>query len=125
MKPLLVTTAGIELGAGLALLCIPSAASAMVFGAPLTGTSAVWLGRLAGAALLALAIASALASRDVRSKAARGFAAAMTVYNLGAIAVLGAAGITSPPGGLLLWPGVALHLVMTAWCMTCLVRGRT
>lgn len=123
MKYLLFVTAIIELGAGLALLCIPSAAVAAVFGSPLTGTSGVAIARLGGAAILALSIACLFTSRDTLSPAARGVAAAMTLYNLGAVLVLGASGVLSPPPGFLLWPGVALHVGMTAWCLGCLLKG--
>lgn len=124
MKYLLPATAIIELGAGLALLCVPSSAVQAVFGAPLTGASAVALGRLAGAALLALAIAAGLASRDAQSHATLGFTAAMALYNFGAVLILGASGILTPPAGFLLWPGVVLHVVMAAWCLGCLCRAR-
>ena len=125
MRRLLIVTAAIELGAGLALLCIPSAAAAAVFGSPLETPASLALGRLAGTALLALGITSVLASRDAQSPAARGFIAAMTLYNVGAGVILGAAGIWLRPIGFLLWPGVALHSVMTGWCVACLLSKPT
>jgi hypothetical protein len=42
----------IELGAGLALLCCPSATAVLLVGSPLDAPAAVTLGRVAGAALL-------------------------------------------------------------------------
>jgi hypothetical protein len=85
MKPLLVVTAVIELGAGLALLGFPSAAVALLLGSSLAMPAAVTLGRLAGAALLALGLACWLARRDVQSRAARGLVAAMLLYNFTAV----------------------------------------
>ncbi len=41
----------------------------------------------------------------------------MVVYNLGAVCVLAAAGLRSQQVGVILWPAVALHTVMTAWCI--------
>jgi hypothetical protein len=122
MKRLLIVTAVIELGAGLALLCCPSAAVTLLLGSPLKSSAAVALGRLAGVALFALGIANWLAHYDGQSRVARGVVAGMTLYNLGAVVILGAAGLQLRPAGVALWPAVALHLAMTFWCITRLLR---
>ena len=93
MKHLLVVTAVIEAGAGVALLCCPSAAAALLLGSGLATPSAVTLGRVAGAALLTLGVACWLARRDGRSRAATGLVAAMLLYNAAAAAILAFAGI--------------------------------
>jgi hypothetical protein len=121
MKLLLLVTAVIELGAGVALLCIPAAAAALLLGAPLDTPVAVTLGRVAGTALFALGVASWLAQYDAQSCAARGLVGAIVLYNFGAVVVLGVAGIQLRPVGIALWPAVALHAAMTAWCVACLV----
>ena len=54
MKSLYTVTAAIELGAGLALLCSPSATVVLLVGSGLDTSAAGILGRVAGAALLAL-----------------------------------------------------------------------
>jgi hypothetical protein len=54
----------IEVGASLALLCCPSATVALLLGSRLETLVAVTLGRLAGAALLALGVACWLAKHD-------------------------------------------------------------
>jgi hypothetical protein len=41
----------------------------------------------------------------------------MALYNIGAVLVLGAAGLLSQPVGIGLWPAVILHAVMTVWCV--------
>ena len=41
----------------------------------------------------------------------------MVLYNLGAVVILGAAGIRSQPVGIALWPAVVLHAAMTVWCV--------
>jgi hypothetical protein len=46
----------------------------------------------------------------------------MILYNLGAMLVLGAAGLSPQPVGIGLWPAVILHAVMTVWCVTSLFR---
>ena len=125
MKKLLMVTAAIELGAGLALLCFQSATVKLLLGSPLDSSVAVTLGRVAGAALLALGVACWLAQYDAQSCAARGLVSAMVLYNLGAVVILGAAGIRSQPVGVGLWPAVVLHAVMAIWCVTCLLRKPT
>lgn len=113
---LYTTTAVIELGAGSALLCFPSVSVALLFGAPLEAPAAVTVARIGGCALLALGLACWLARGDTQSRAAKGLVAAMVIYNLGAVVILGATGILSKPIGVILWPAVVLHAAMTAWC---------
>jgi hypothetical protein len=125
MKRLLLLTAVIELGAGLVLMCCPSAAVALLLGSPLEAPAAVTLGRVAGAALLALGVACWFARHDAQRCAARGAITAMTVYNLGAVVVLGVAGLQSQPVGVALWPAVVLHAIMTAWCVMTLLKKPT
>jgi hypothetical protein len=124
MKKLLIVTAVIELGAGVALLCCPSATVKLLLGSPLDTPTALTLGRVAGAALFALGVACGLAQYDAQSCAARGLVSAIVLYNLGAVIILGAAGIHSQPVGIALWPAVVLHAGMTVWCIVCLCRGK-
>jgi hypothetical protein len=123
MKRLLMLTAVIELGAGLALLCGPSAAAKLLLGVPLEGAAAPVVARIGGAGLLTLGVACWLAHFDAQSRAARGIVSAMVLYNLGAVAILGAAGLGSQPVGVALWLAVGLHVAMTVWCLASLVRN--
>ena len=125
MKILLAVTAVIEVGAGGALMCFSSATVALLLGSGLDTSTVVALGRLAGAALFALGVACSLAQYDAQSCAARGLVSAMVLYNLGAVVILGTAGIRSRPVGVALWPVVVLHAIMTVWCITCLLRKPT
>lgn len=125
MRTLHIVTAVIEVGAGVALLCCPSAATALLLGTGLDTSAAVVIGRVAGVALLALAVACWLAHYDAQSGATRGLASGMVLYNLGVVVILGTAGIRLQPVGVALWPAVGVHAVMTAWCITCLVRTPT
>jgi hypothetical protein len=122
MKRLLIVTAVIELGAGVALLCFPSATVALLLGSSLDIPAAMTLARVAGTALSALGVASWLAQYDAQSCAARGLVSAMVLYNLGAVIVLGAVGIRSQPVGIGLWLAVILHAVMTIWYAASLLR---
>jgi hypothetical protein len=123
MKSLYSVTAVIELGAGLALLCYPSATVALLVGAPLEGAPALTAARVGGAGLLALGVACWLARGDTHSQAGRGLIAAMLLYNVAAVVVLAFAGIGFGLYGVALWPAVVLHTVMTVWCFESLRRG--
>ncbi|MGA2060847.1 MAG: hypothetical protein ABSG67_10230 [Thermoguttaceae bacterium] len=125
MRILLAVTAVIEAGAGLALMCCPSATAALLLGSQLDMPAALTLGRVAGVALFALGVACWLAQYDAQSCAARELVSAMVLYNLGAVVILGTAGIRSQPVGIALWPAVVLHAVMTVWCIACLLRRPT
>ena len=123
MNALYTATAVIEVGAGLALLCIPSAAVQILLGAPFEAPEGVAVARVGGAALLALGVACWLARSDTKSRAARGLVAAMVIYNVGVAIVLAAAGIRLSPVGFVLWPAaVVLHAVMAIWCIGILRR---
>lgn len=121
MKHLHIVTAMIEAGAGLALLVAPAFVVRLLLGAEITG-AAIPLGRVAGSGLLALGIACWFARGDTRSRAAGGLVAAMTFYNLAAVAVFLFAGLGLKLAGIALWPAVILHAAMAAWCVACLRR---
>jgi len=122
MKTLLIVTAVLELGAGLALLCCPAATAVLLLGSSLDTPVALTVARVAGAALLALGVACWLARGDGRSRAARGLGAAMLLYKLDAVTILASGGIGSGLIGVGLWPGVVLHAAMAVWCIACLRR---
>src|SRR5271166_6335122 len=124
MKTLYTVTAVIELGAGLALLCCPSATVALlVGGAPLEAPAAWTVARVGGAGLLALGVACWLARGDTQSRAARGLVAAMLLYDVAAVAILAFAGLGFGLHSVGLWPAVVLHAVMSVWCLVCLRRS--
>jgi Kef-type K+ transport system membrane component KefB len=123
VKSLQTATAAIELGAGLALLCCPSATVVLLVGAPLETPSALTVARVGGAGLFALGVACWLARGDTQSRAAKGLVAAMLLYNIAAVAVLAYAGIGHGLHGVALWPAVILHSAMGCWCVVCLRRS--
>ena len=125
MKSLYTATAVVELGAGLALLCFPSATVMLLVGAPLEAAPALTVGRVGGAGLLALGVACWLARDDTQSRAARGLIAAMSLYNVAAVVVLAFAGIGFGLHGVALWPAVVLHAMMTVWCFEWLRRSHS
>ena len=122
MKTLLTVTAIIEAGAGLALLGVPSMTASLLLGTPLDSPTATSIARVGGAAILALAIVCWLARRDAHSLPSRGLIAAMMFYNFAIAVVLAFAGLSDGLHGMLLWPAVAFHLTMGAWCIASLQR---
>jgi multisubunit Na+/H+ antiporter MnhG subunit len=123
MKTLLTVTAITEAGAGLALLSAPSITASLLVGMPLDSLAAVNIARIGGTAILTLALVCWLARRDAGSLASRGLAVAMLFYNPAVAAVLGFASIGDGLHGVLLWPAVAFHAAMGAWCVASLRRG--
>ena len=122
MKRSLTLTAIIEATTGLALIAVPAIVVRLLLGAEISGAS-IPLGRIAGAALLALGVACWLARDDTQSRAARGLVVAMLMYNIVATAVLAFAGIGLGLHGVALWPAVVLHAAMAVWCVACLRRS--
>src|SRR5947199_6618123 len=122
MKRFLTLTAIIEAATGLALIAVPTIVVRLLLGAEISGAS-IPLGRVAGAALLALGVACWLARDDTQSRAARGLVVAMLIYNIPATAVLAFAGIGLGLHGVALWPAVVLHAAMALWCIVCLWRS--
>ena len=103
MKKVLVVAAVAEAATGLALLIVPSLVGQLLLGEDLTG-AAIPLARVTGIALVALAVACwpgpALIGMLI-------YSALVTLY----LAYLGFAGGLT---GILLWPAVVLHAVLTA-----------
>jgi len=113
MTKLLVLAAVIEAATGLALLLVPSLAGQLLLGAELTGI-AVTVARVTGIALIALGVACWPGTPLVGMLT---YSAAVTLY----LAYVGLAGDST---GLLLWPAVAAHAVLTALLARALARGK-
>ena len=117
MKLLLIIAAVMEAGAGLALLLIPTVAVSALLGIPLDTPTGLVAGRIAGAALVALAIACWQARNGERGRPMTVVVEAMSFYNFAAAMVLGYAAIRLDLRSALLWPAIVLHLGVGAWCV--------
>ena len=117
MRLLLIIAAVLEAGAGLALLLMPTVAVSMLLGAPLDTPTGLVAARVAGAALVALAVACWRARNGDRGSPAAGVVEAMLVYNFAATVVLVYAGLRLEMNGSLLWPAIVLHLCLGGWCI--------
>ena len=113
MNRVLPIAAVCEAGTGLALLIVPSLVAQLLLGEPLAGV-AVPVARVAGLALIGLAIAC------WPGPPLAGMLAYSTSVMLG-LAYLGTAGGLS---GVLLWPAVALHLILTVLLARDITRRR-
>ena len=103
MRSVLALAAFGEAATGVALLLVPSLVGQMLLGAELTGI-AVTVARVAGIALVALGVACWPGPPLLGMLI---YGAAVTLY----LAYLGFAGGMN---GILLWPAVVLHAILTA-----------
>jgi hypothetical protein len=117
MKLLLIIAAVIEAVVGLALLLIPTVAVSALLGVPLDTPTGLVAARIAGAALVSLAIACWRARNGDRGSPATGVVEAMSFYNFAGAMVLVYAGVRLELRSALLWPAIVLHLVLGAWCV--------
>lgn len=103
MKNVLIFAAVAEAATGLALLIVPSLVGQLLLGEDLAGV-AVPVARVAGIALIALGIACWPGPPLV---AMLTYSALVTLY----LAYLGLSGLS----GLLLWPAVGLHAILSVF----------
>lgn len=120
MKTLLSVTAVLETVVGIGLVVAPTQLVALLSGATLDGSAALVVARLAGGALLSLALACWIARGDERSKAARGVVSAMLLYNLAASAVFIYAALVLGLTAFAIWPIAIGHGALAGWCAVCL-----
>ena len=103
MKSVLVLAAVSEAATGVGLLLVPSLVGQLLFGAELTGM-ALTVARVTGLALIALGVACWPGPPLVGMLA---YSAAVTLY-------LAYVGFVGGSTGILLWPAVVLHVILTA-----------
>jgi hypothetical protein len=104
MKNVLIFAAVVEAATGLALLVVPSLVVELLLGGQLAGI-AMAVARVAGIALIALGIACWPGCPPIVGMLAYGVLATLGLAGLG---------VTGVATGVLLWPAVGLHLILTA-----------
>jgi hypothetical protein len=119
MKALLIVNALGEAATGLAALASPPTVARLLLGAEVAGAGLV-LGRVAGAALVAIGGACWLARNETQGAALRGILAGVLTYDIVVAAVLAHAGLSTDSGGVILWPAVVAHGALAVWCGRCL-----
>ena len=118
MKRLLTITAIFEGITGLALLSVPSLFVMLLLGDNLVESGGIMIGRLAGVALITLAIICWF-YRKVPD--ALVIVRAMLLYNVAASALLVYASLIGF-SGMGLWPAVLLHIGLALWCIQSLKK---
>ena len=111
-KGVLVFAAVAEAATGAALLIVPSLVGRLLLGEELSGI-AVAVARVAGIALGALSVACWPGSPR----------AGMLIYSGAITLYLAYLGVAGGAGGILLWPAVALHVLLTALLARALIRS--
>jgi hypothetical protein len=115
MKSLLTITSLLEGLTGLALAILPSFFVSLLLGTSLTDPSAILIARLAGAALITIALACWLSRSETQSPV---MVKVMIAYNIFSISLLLYAALFESISGPGLWPAVLLHLGLLVWCLS-------
>jgi hypothetical protein len=103
MNRVLILAAVGETATGLALLLVPSLVGHLLLGTELTGIAAT-VARVAGIALIGLGVACWPGPPRL----------GMLVYGAAVTVFLAYVGVSGASSGLLLWPAVVLHAILTA-----------
>lgn len=104
MKRVLAAAAVGEAATGLALLLLPSLVGQLLLGTELSGVAET-VARMAGIALIGLSVACWPGTPLL----------GMLVYSTAVMLYLAYLGITGNSNGVLLWPAIALHAVLTVF----------
>ncbi len=114
IKKILALTSVAEAATGVLLIVVPSLVGRLLLGAELTGVS-IPVARVAGIALIALGVGCFPGSSVLRG---------MLAYNVLATLYLLYLGIRGEWVGLLLWPTVVLHAILTTFLILAFISDR-
>ena len=112
---LFLVAAVVEAATGLGLIVVPEVVVRLLFGGDLAGVGFA-IGRIAGFALLSIGLLCWMSRREPGNLP---ILASMFSYNLPVTLYLAYLGIGGEAVGLLLWPAVAFHAVMTILFAAC------
>ncbi len=122
-KFLLTVVAVAELVTGIALLIAPSVVAGLLLGATLDYPAALVVGRVSGAALLAIGLICWL-QREISGGAAQtGLLVGLLVYNAAVPIILAYTAKVDGTRGIGLWPAIVLHLLLAIWCIVILRKA--
>ncbi|MEF8703542.1 MAG: hypothetical protein V5B32_09870 [Candidatus Accumulibacter sp. UW26] len=113
MSRVLVLAAVGEIATGVALLLVPSLVGQWLLGDELTGI-AMTIARVTGIALIGLGVACWPGPPR----------AGMLIYSAAVTVYLAWVGFAGGSTGLLLWPAVALHAILTALLILAITQGK-
>lgn len=123
-RTLLTLFAIAEGATGLGLLVVPSMLFALLFGITQVAPEAPVIGRICGAALLAVAAAS-WGGRDAKGRRGiLGLLGGVTLYSCLATVLLAYSALVLEMTGILLWPAVLYHAATSLWCLLVTWRAR-
>lgn len=111
----LIVIAAVEAATGLGLLLLPSVPFALLLGLESATVEAIFVGRIAGAALLAIGVASWMARKDALNPSLFGLLIGILIYNTAVSILLVCAAAVLKMTGVMLWPTVAFHALLAVW----------
>jgi hypothetical protein len=121
-KPLLTVSAILEASTGLGLLIAPSAVVGLLLGATLDYPAAIVVGRVGGAALLAIGLVCWL-QRELGRGVQTGLLMGLLVYNAVVPILLVYTVRVDDTRAIGLWPAVVLHSLLAIWCIVSLRKA--
>jgi hypothetical protein len=121
-KYFLIVTALAEGATGLFLLIRPSVPLLWLLGVDQAPRELIVAAHIAGAALLAIGVASWFGRSELPGQALRGLITGILIYDVAAAWILAQAGLSLGLVGVALWPAVVLHVALAGWSMACIVR---
>lgn len=105
---------------GLFLLLWPAVPLVFLLGVQTAEPETLLVARVAGTALLAIAVTSGMARNDRASPAPRAVLTGILLYDVAVAVVLAYAAIGLQLGGVLLWPAVFAHAALAIWGVRCI-----
>jgi hypothetical protein len=123
-RKLFLVLASTEALIGLSLILLPAVPLALLLGLTGVAIEAIFVSRIAGAALVAIGVVSWMARAEELNPSLFGLLIGVLIYNAAVTILLLYAGIVLRMVGPLLWPTVAFHAVLVVWgCL--LLRGNS
>jgi hypothetical protein len=116
-KMLLLVSAAAEVGAGAALIVVPSVIVGLLIGGTLDSPAALAVARIAGAALVVLGLICWFASRHPQSPTAMGVVTALLFYNATIVGILLYENLGVGLNALGTWPAIIVHAALAIGCL--------